>query len=212
MKTTIKLFAVFALLLVTFDQYTTASASEATTLRLMAEVASADFSSIDPSGCILTSVSVSASERAVRNGPGPGSPSSIVVVSINQYNLCTRTNLLWAFGFAELAETDLQVSGNLGSATLNAIVTVHDDISGSSFDVSVDLTWTADSSLRRAIFNDRSEFGSCLQIRHINASWRFAVATGTVSDDTTNFISISDQADEASIFSTKQGYISIRCG
>lgn len=212
MRTTIKLFAVFALMLATFGQYTTASASEATTVRLMAEVASADFSSIDPSGCILTGVSVSASESAVRSGRGPGSPSSMVFVSINQYNLCTHTNLLWAFGFAPLAETDLQVSGNLDSAILNAMVNVHDDISGSSFNVSVDLTWTGTSSLRRAIFNDKREFGSCHQIRHINASWRFALASGTVSDGTTNFISISDQADEASIFSSKQGYILIDCG
>jgi hypothetical protein len=210
MRTTIKLFAVFALLLGTFGQCRTASASEATTVRLTGKIASAYFSSRDPSGCIATDVRVSAGDNTARNGPGPGSPSSRVVVSINQYNLCTHTYLLSAFGFAPLADTDFQASGNLDSATLNATVNVYDSVSGSSFDVFVDLTWTGISSLHRSIFNDKREFGNCYEIRHINASWRFALASGTVSDGTTNFT--PEPAEEAEIFSSKQGKISIGCG
>ena len=180
MRTTIKLFAIFALMLGTFSQHTAASA-EAPQKRF--EV-SASFTSTDPSGLIITHVNVFAFEPVSLGKPGEGSSESAVFLLITQIDAQTGTELMRVnaavFG---LAEQDLQISPNLDSATLNTTITVRDRVSGTSFEVSINLTWTATGSriITNLNFRDITPGPSCNEIENARRATREAEASGTIS-------------------------------
>jgi hypothetical protein len=179
MRTIIKLLAVFALVLGTFSQHTTASAEAPQKIVSV----SASFSSTDPSG-LITDVSVFAHEPVILGKPGQGSPNSTVHLLIVQRDAQTGTVLMRASGtFTALADSDLQISANLQSATLNTTITVRDSVSGTSFDVSIHLTWTATGPRVTDHFNfrDITPGPSCNEIENALLASRSAEATGTIS-------------------------------
>ena len=180
MRTIIKLLAVFALMLGGFSQHTAASA-EAPQKTLSV---SASFSSTDPSGLIVTSVSVFAHEPVSLGKPGQGSPPSTVHLLIVQRDAQTGTVLKRVNAtFTALAEQDLQISPNLDSATLNTTITVRDSVSGTSFNVSINLTWTATGPriIENFNFRDITPGPSCNEIENALQAVRTAEATGTIS-------------------------------
>ena len=211
MKTTIKILGVLILLLATFGNGITVSAGGGGggTFKLKGQSANAHFSNVDQSGCIYTDVYVYASEEIVSTQPGPGTPSSGASVSIYQFDACTGTQLLGADGFVPLAGPDFQVSKKLDSAALNTTITVFDYLTGSSYDVSIALTWTATSPLGRQTSQSHYQFAGCHQTYHNNGTFRFAQVSGSVSDGVTDFA--ASPFSDASISSVKTGSVSTGC-
>lgn len=205
MKTTIKLLAVIALMLATFSQHSTASA--ASVFKFRGESVSAFFSSID--GCVETNVFVSATEGNFQSSPGRPSPVSDLFLFISQYDFCTDTLLLSADAFAVLSDEEFEVARKLASATLITTVTAFEHVSETPFDVSVDLTWTAVGPLSRQ--NNKSHFSTpgCKILSRFKGSSRFAEASGSVSDGTTNFT--PEPSVDAFITSAKSGDVVIGC-
>jgi hypothetical protein len=162
--------------------YTTAANAEHV-FNLKQQVADAYFSSTDSTGCISTDVSVVASKAAQRVPPEKSQPSSGVFVSISQYNYCEGTQLLSAdngYGGVQLGDQDFLISANLDSASLNAITTVQDYVSGGSFDVSINLTWTATGPLGRTRLNSFTRTPGCKMITRLSGTFRPVEASGTV--------------------------------
>jgi len=211
MKTTIKIVGVLILLLATFGNGMTVSAGGGGggTFKLKGQSANAHFSNVDQSGCIYTDVYLYASEEIVSTQPGPGTPSSGASVSIYQFDACTGTQLLGADGFVPLAGPDFQVSKKLDSAALNTTITVFDYLTGSSYDVSIALTWTATSPLGRQTSQSHYQFAGCHQTYHNNGTFRFAQVSGSVSDGVTDFA--ASPFSDASISSVKTGSVSTGC-
>jgi len=211
MKTTIKIVGVLILLLATFGNGMTVSAGGGGggTFKLKGQSANAHFSNVDQSGCIYTDVYLYASEEIVSTQPGPGTPSSGASVSIYQFDACTGTQLLGADGFVPLAGPDFQVSKKLDSAALNTTITVFDYLTGSSYDVSIALTWTATSPLGRQTSQSHYQFAGCHQTYHNNGTFRFAQTSGSVSDGVTDFA--ASPFSDASISSVKTGSVSTGC-
>jgi len=199
------------LLLATFGKGITASAGGGGggTFKLKGQTANAHFSNVDQSGCIYTDIYIYASEEVVSTQPGPGTPSSGASVSIYQFDTCTGTQLLGADGFVPLTESDFQVSKKLESAGLNTTVTVFDYLSGSSYNVSVALNWSAISPIGRQTSQSHYQFAGCHQKYNSNGTFRFAQVSGSVSDGVTDFAA-SPFAD-ASISSVKTGSVSTGC-
>ena len=186
MKTTIKLTIAFALALATFSQHTAASAGGV--FKARGKGASANFSSVDTSGCVFTDVFVNPNEGFFQSPPGPGSASSGVLLAISQYDACAGVQLLAAEGFAPLGDPDFQVFGNLQSATLTATVNVFDFVTGTSFDVFVDLTWTGTANfVNREKGHSHIDFPGCKINTRFDLVFRPAVATGSISDGSTNY-------------------------
>ena len=180
MRTIIKLLAVFALMLGGFSQHTAASAEA----RQKTLSVSASFSSTDPSGLIITSVDVFAHELVILGKSGEGSPQSTVHLLIVQRDAQTGTVLMRANAtFYPLADQDLQISANLDSATLNTTINAFDSVSGTSFDVSLNLTWTATGSriITNLNFRDITPGPSCNEIANELLASRYAEASGTIS-------------------------------
>jgi len=209
MKTIIKLFAVLALAVATFSQHTTASAGDV--FRQSGNDAIALFSSLDPSGCITTDVTVAASDIFNHNPPGPPNVFSGTFIFISQYDFCTDTLLLDASGFnLSLGDKDFQAPGNLTSARLTATINVYDFVSDSNFDVFVDLAWTATSPLSRFHENDHFVVSPhCKSFGHVIDTFRFAQASGIVSDGATNFTPEATEARGGSIGTLKTGGVDI---
>jgi|SRR5215207_7151695 len=205
MKLTYRLLLIFTLSLTVFSQRTTASAAD--TFKFSGESAQTTFSTID--GCILTEVGVLTSEGIFKSPPGKGNPTSEAFLIISQVDLCTDTYIFFANGSAQLADTDFQVSGKLESATLNTTVSVFDQVSQTFLDVFVDLAWTGVGPLSRESTNFHSKSPGCKVHSRFKGTLRFAEASGSVSDGTTNFT--PDPAIDARIFSTKSGDVVIGC-
>jgi hypothetical protein len=208
MKTTLKLFAVLALALVSFGQNSTASAGNV--FHFKGQGADAVFSRVDASGCIFTDVFVQANEQVYRNLPGQGSPFSGAFLSISQFDGCSGTQLLSADGFAELAGPEFQVSGKqLESASLTATINMYDYLSNTSFSVDVNITWTGTNARGRQNSTTHYDFPGCKVNSHYNTTFRYAEASGSVSDGAMNFT--PEPSVGASIFSAKSGDVVIGC-
>jgi hypothetical protein len=209
MRSMIKLLAVFTLVVATFSRHTTALANDIFHSR--GQRASAFFSSMDPSGCIVTNVFVIASEEGFRNPPTPGETSSWTEFAVSQFDVCTEplTVLLDAEGFAVLSDSDFQVSRNLDSAVLNATVNAFDEVYRTWFEVSIHLTWAGTGPL--ASRNSTTHFNNpdCHINAHFNNPSRAAEASGTVSDGTTNFT--PEPSVEAAISSSNYGVVTVGC-
>jgi len=211
MKTTIKLLAVLALMLATFSQHMTASAGGGGgdgDYQFRGRSADAFFSSTDPSGCIFTDVGVFASEGVLHSQPGPAGAATFISLFISQYNVCTEEQLFAADGVS-LADPDFQVDKKLNSATLNTMVNVQDALTGNTFDVDINLAWTATDPATRQ--RENSHFGSpgCKLHVRFNGTSRPAEASGSVSNGVTNFA--LSPSIVASISSTRTGAVVIGC-
>ena len=188
MKTTIRLLAIFALVLVTLGQYSTASAANT----YKGAWARASFETVDASGCIVTRVAVYASNPAPR-----------VEAYIYKEDTCTGEVLMNGYGYTWLDRSALDIAGNLDSAAVRAKVTTYDQVSNSSFDVFVNVMWTATSPMTRYVSNYRERRfvgpGMCNSIEHEYYHQRDAQASGTVSNGEINFTPQSSVSADLSL-------------
>jgi hypothetical protein len=145
-------------------------------VRFQGNTALATFDSVSPDGCIDTAVFVTGTQSST----GPEAD-----VTISQYDFCTDTPLLFAFG--STSTPNFQVSGGLASASLSATISVIEFVSGNTFPVSVSVTWTATGPFSRIVGTEHLQFGNLIETFHRNDTFRDASASGTVSDGTTNF-------------------------
>lgn len=207
MKLTIKLLAVFVLIVATFSQSTRASAADV--YKFKGYTASAFFSTTDPSGCIVTGGSVFVFENISHSPPGPGSSSADVLIDFFQQDTCTGIPLMSASNMAPAEILNFQVAGNLDSATLLATVPMFNYVSNTAFDLTVDLTWTATSLLGHQSSQFKQNFQGCHLNLKNNSAFRYAEASGTVSDGTKNFT--PSPSTQGSIFLAKGGEFSHGC-
>jgi hypothetical protein len=173
------------------------SASGSTTvIKFQSKTAFADFDSVSPDGCIETFAFVDGTQSSTN-------PEADVF--IGQYNNCTSTSLLSAYG--STSNPNFQVSGDLASASLNATISVFDYVSGNTFNVSVSTTWTATSPSSRNFGVSHYQTKGFRETFHFNDTFRDASASGTVSDGTTNFTPSSSVFAQTASF--KSGDVTI---
>ena len=207
MKATIKLLAVLALVLATFSQHSSASAGD--NFKFRGNFADAGFSMFDETGCVGTFVGVFANEGKFQSPPGPGSSSVFADMYIDQYDFCNEISLMSAFGGTSLGNGAFQINRDLNSAALNATIPVFDLVSGTGFDVSVNLVWTGIGALSRGTFHSHNKSPGCVINERFTGSSRFAQATGSVSAGVTNFT--PNPSGDGHLSSTKSGTLFIGC-
>jgi len=161
------------------------------------------FDSVDASGCIQTFVDVFAIDRKDKVD-GPPTVTSEAVVFIDVVDLCASTRLISAFGSGF---PDDFVMLSLDSATLDTAIEMFDFVSGTTFTVDVDMTWTGVGDPSRTQDHSQVHSPGFKLISRFDGTFRNATADGTVSDGTTNFT--SDTAFAASLDFVKSGEISV---
>jgi hypothetical protein len=198
------LAAVVSALVVAFPAY----AAPADTIHFSFRGPSADafFTSIDPSGCIQTDVTVFAVDGRFKQDGAPQVESS-AFVGISRFDVCTGTLLLDAFGSATLAPTEFVVDRELTSAALETTVTVTDFVSGTSFPVEMAVSWTGTGATFRQKTHSQIKTPGFMQTSRFDGTFREAAASGTVSDGTTNFT--PEPAAFAALRSVKEGAVTI---
>ena len=142
--------------------------------------AQADFDSLSPDGCIDTFVFVDGFQNTVNKQTFSGAD-----VFIGKFNNCTNTPLLNASG--STGSSTFQIDKTLLTASLSATISVSDSVSGNTFNVSVSVAWTSTSAIAHEDQTFHFHTKAFTENAHLNADFRDANASGTVSDGTTNF-------------------------
>jgi hypothetical protein len=181
-------FAVLALVfsLTAFTAPLSAWAAEKTQFRFKGTMATAFFDAEDE--CIDTFVGVRAFEGIEREGPGKPAKGSAVEVFVDQFNFCDETLLLSAESITDVSASEFQIDKKLASARLTKTVELTDAVSGRSFAVSVDLTWTATG--QPEVIRNRFYLRTPGRTIHEQdkGTFREATTAGTVSSAPTNFL------------------------
>jgi hypothetical protein len=126
---------------------------------------------------------------------------------ISKYDYCAQTQLVAASFDGSIASSDFQIDQKLNSAQLTTTVTVFDYFFGTSYPVSVALTWAATGPPSR--YNNHFHFHAPgFNVNQYSSGIsRPAEAAGAVSDGTSNF------TPEASIYadidSAKSGVVQV---
>jgi len=163
---------------------------------LSGPLVNAGFVSMDPTGCVETDVFVSANSGTEQDHPGT-QRYGVASVSLFEYDACTDTVVRQAVGLDDaLAAGQLQVSNQLDQATLDATIEVTDIDTGASYPMTVNVTWTGTSDIRRDHSNTNDLYPGCHVINRWKGSGRDAVATGVVSDGGPNLIPEESQGAE----------------
>ena len=209
MITKLRLLISLMVAFATFMQYSSVSAIEI--FKFRGDTVTAAF--INTDGCIETSVFMAATEGVSQSPPGPGSPVTQVGLFILQYDVCTDTRLVSAEAVTDVPEADFQVSNKLEQATLNTTVTVTDYAAdpAASFDVFIDLTWTATGPLSRQGNNSNFNDHGCNIHNRFQGTSRTAEASGSVSDGTINYTPQSSVDTFTFITSANSGTMIIGC-
>lgn len=194
---------VFALSLAHFALPTTARAGDIFHLR--GETAQAFFTRTE--GCIVTSVFLAATQGRFQSPPGPGNSQSNAFAGISQYNTCTTTPVMSAFGSRPLPTGAFEVTGRLESATLNTVIRMQNFPSGTTLDLSVALTWTGSGELSHGTNHSHLNSPGLNINNHSSGFSRPAVASGTVSDGSTNHA--QGPSAFATIQKTQSGMVTI---
>ena len=186
----------------------TAHAAQVTIAHVQSETAFADFESTDETGCILTSVSLVGSDMLTLTPPQPGGPQPVpaIVVDISQFNICTNPLLMEAIG--ESLVLTLHVAEDLSTATLTASqVSLVDLLSDRQFNVNITMTWDGTGSVTRqagtAHFRTPGLVMNAVEV----GFERSAVATGIITDGTTNFT--PTPSDLAAVQNVRSGMITV---
>lgn len=200
MKATLKILVILILVLATFSQSTNAAATNV--YKYKGEGVFAYFSSDDPSGCVTTGIDLFASKQVYQAGP-----QMFLVIYTNDY--CKGVELLNASGTAPLSKGEFDIAGNLEWAALHTTASLFDQVSQSSFDVQIDLTWTAVTPRLHQVGHWTMTNGRCHTVSHFNEDYRYGPAVGSVSNGTVNFAPLP--SIEGTISTSKSGDISRGC-
>ena len=164
------------------------AATQVMVFRFHGETALANFDSKDATGCIETSVILAGGESITLNRPGTGAPQQMprMVVEISQFNNCTGFLLLSAVAISSVI--DFHLAADLSSATLTAsqVATVN-EVTGTPFNIDVTMTWAGTGSTTRQATPSHFSAPGLLVNGIVVGFTRAAVATGTITDGTTNF-------------------------
>lgn len=150
--------------------------------------ASADFTTFDVTGCVVTDASVNAFQNVAVPGH-TGTQSVMVFISV--YDICNQVQLDAAANVdpstgATLFNGTQSFGSQLGSASVNGTAPMYDFMSGTTFTSTVNVTWTGfgPTSTFADSFRSRSP-GFMVSFRD-NGSSRQAEASGTVTDSANN--------------------------
>ena len=159
----------------------TAGAGSDTSIRR--EAAGAFFSSTDPTGCIVTTIDVSATHE--RNKPAGGAWETRIAAEmfVTQKNTCDGTELLRA---SERGDQDVSFTLNgLSGGGLDGTVTIYDSVGGATTIAALHLQWRGVGEVTET----EEHSGSSDQV----VSTRGAIATGTIVVGGTNLTPESAQ-------------------
>jgi hypothetical protein len=164
--------------------------------------AQAGFFSSDPTGCVVTDVSIFGAEQRLKASPGEPTDGPVAFVSVFEIDFCSNTVLRDVFGLTQ--DASLEADRNkLGEARLQATITGTDFVTDTEVQVEVDVTWTGTGDLTFQSSQNRVRQPGFLARSSFKGTSRVATASGTISLAGENLA--PDTAGFADIFRAKNG-------
>jgi hypothetical protein len=147
----------------------------------------ADFISID-APCITTSASVFASNQILRFDQ---TATSGAFITVHRRDHCSGVDLIDAVGAPVFLADEFVVAKNRKGASLNALIAIHDFVSGTTLPVHVQLKWTRTSRLIRSWTLSRDDF-VFIVAKEANKTY-LATVSGAITASSENFTPYSTQ-------------------
>jgi hypothetical protein len=188
-----------------------AASTKVSVANLRGPLINAWFTSFDTTGCIETDTFVTANTPSYQKLPSVPVTTTVGGVDIFEYDSCTNTTLLQAFGESDaLPAGSLQVSKQLDWATFDATFTMTNIDTNATFDVNVHVALSGTSVIHRDDVNSNEFYGGgCHVLNRWKGSGRTADASGMVSDGVTNYTPTS--TDQGEIGYVIDGFEVIDC-
>jgi hypothetical protein len=162
-----------------------ASASPTEVFRFVDQFAVAGFRSTDPTGCVESTVLLSAGPDIDHEPPGAPTRTSGAFLRITQFDRCTST---FVFGSGFVSGVDYQSNPSVHEARLLATLPVRFSTPTGPMlvDVPVNMTWTGTGEVERFRNPIHFQFPDLIVNAQFFGKTREAVATGTVLVSGTN--------------------------
>jgi hypothetical protein len=186
------------------------AAAPAQTIHFRFQGLSADafFDSFDVTGCVETDAGVSAVDGRIKMMGGGPEVTSSAFVFISQYDNCSQTVLLNAFGSATLPAGAFQIDKKLTSATLHTSVDVFDSVSGTTFPTDISLSWTGTGPISAEHNHFIFRTPGFRENETFSGKFNPATASGSVTAGGTNF-SPSPAVSSADLDDVKEGNLDV---
>ena len=150
--------------------------------------ASSLFESDSPDGCIHRVTQVFLTEARGEDSTSGRFSGPVADVYAGALDSCAAKSLYFEFGEVVLSPDQFTIDHTLASASLKVTVPVKDQVSGTTINLDVDLTWIANTApetmklVQTVVFFDGTK-----ELDRSFSTFREATVSGTVSDGTTNF-------------------------
>ena len=137
-------------------------------------------------GCVETQAIIQALNTRIKTVGPPGTTPS-ASVALFQFDNCSFTLLLSAFGFTDLPPGAFQIKNNLTTATLNTSVDVFDTVSNTTIAVDISLSWSGAGTLSVSKTHALTTSPGFRENFMFTGSSRPATVSGSVTALGTNF-------------------------
>jgi hypothetical protein len=183
------------------------SAAETMKVQLHGRLASAYFTSIDPAGCLSTTLNIQVSDEAFHTAGAP-QPNPELAVSVFQFDTCSGTQLTDASGLVAIPASSFQVDRQLNLARLDVTgVLITDYVSETVLNLEFHIDWRATGDVQRTHSHMSSQTPGFRDSFRMSGTGRPAEAVGAVLLSGTNLTSVP--SDYASINLVKSSELEI---
>jgi len=156
------------------------SAAETVKVQMRGRLASAQFTSIDPAGCVNTTLNVEASDQDIHTVGAP-LPNPELAISVYQFDTCSGAQLISASGLVEVAASSFRVDRHLSWAWLEvAGVLITDYLTETVLNLQLHIDWRATGDIQRTHSYVSSQIPGFHNIFKMSGAGRPAQAVGTV--------------------------------
>jgi hypothetical protein len=154
--------------------------------------------------CNYTYVSVNAFDNVTKSGSGTSTSQKEAYVYYSKYNYCTG---IGSYSYGSVINPNFNTQGGLKSASLNTIIPLYDENTGTSKTAQVNLTWTSTGDTFRGKYQSQNQAPGYMFRYRSNGSWSDAQIAGSLTIDGTNVI--ENLSSYASLNQSNSGSIEI---
>jgi hypothetical protein len=171
------------------------------------QLADAQFTSFDFTGCIETDVVLLASSAAMKDTGSPLDVEPMVNVTYAVTDICNLVLLRSGFGSTNVI--NFQMDSGLVAAYASATVPVTDDQHGTTIYLYVNLDWSGFGDITTLRVKDHFDTPSFSTMFRAKGNFREATVSGSVSDGTINFTPVGS-ALSAELQVVSEGSVTIQ--
>jgi hypothetical protein len=160
-----------------------------------------------PEDCIVTTYQVNVNAGTIRIPSQPAQQQSTAGLAISRFNVCTGTQVMFAFGTVPISSAEFQIAQDLSTASLRVSIALLDQLSGQNVLTTISLTWTATDSVSQGTNNFHTSAPGMRVNGRSHGRSRMALASGQIVENGVTVL--LDQSAFAQIRQSSSGTVVI---